>query len=103
MGGAHMNPEREGELEKEISKALQGLPDLAAPPGFLARTMSALEQPAPQRVRTWSDWPMSVKAAFFFMALAAVAAVVMGWSALEPGLFAATYRSLAPAVASLKC
>jgi hypothetical protein len=98
-----MNPELEQELETEIGRALQGLPDLAAPPGLLSRTMAALEQPAPRHLRTWAKWPVSVRIAFFAMALAAVVAVVLGWSAFAPGLFAAACRGLAPAASTVKC
>jgi len=98
-----MNPELEQELEKEIGRALQGLPDLAAPPGLLRRTMSALQKPAPWRVGLWTNWPVSVRIAFFVLALAAVAAAVVGWRAGEPGLMAAAGHGLAPVVSGVKC
>jgi hypothetical protein len=98
-----MKPELEQELETQIGRALQGLPDLAAPPGLLARTMSALEKPAPWFARPWTKWPVSIRVAFFFTALAAVVLAVVGWGAIEPGLFASVARSLAPAVAGVKC
>jgi hypothetical protein len=85
------------ELEKEISKALQGLPDLAAPPGFLTRTMTALEQPAPwYAVRAWTKWPVPVRIAFSVHALAAVAAAVVGWARLSR-VFGCGHPGLAPA------
>jgi hypothetical protein len=96
-----MNLEQEQELE--IGRALQGLPDLAAPPSLLTRTMNALEQPAPWRLWTWTKWPVSVRIAFFVMALAAMAAVVVGWREFEPGLLAAAHRCLAPAASAGKC
>jgi hypothetical protein len=98
-----MKPELEQELETQIGRALQELPDLAAPPGLLARTKSALERPAPWFVRPWTKWPVAVRVAFFAAALAAVAVAVVGWGAVEPGLFAAVGRGLAPAVAGVKC
>jgi hypothetical protein len=98
-----MNPELEQELEREIGQALQGLPDLAAPPGLLARTIRALEQPAPWPVRPLNKWPVSARIAFYVLALAAVVAAVIGWRAGEPGLMAAAWRSLAPAASALKC
>ena len=98
-----MNHDMEQELEREISRALQGLPDLAAPAGLLQRTMRALENPAPWYRRSWNKWPVSVRIAFFVVALAVLAAVVMGWRAFEPGLLAAACRVLAPAVSGVKC
>jgi hypothetical protein len=97
-----MNPKLEQELETQIGRALQGQPDLAAPPGFLTRTMAALEHPAPRHLRTWTKWPVSVRIAFFAVGLAAVAAVVVGWREEEPGLLAAAIRSLTPVAAGAK-
>jgi membrane protein implicated in regulation of membrane protease activity len=98
-----MNPRMEKELETQIGLALQALPDLAAPPGLLARTMSALEQPVPWPARPWAKWPASARIAFFIFALAAVAAAFVAWRALEPGLLAAVSRRLAPAASDVKC
>jgi hypothetical protein len=98
-----MNPQQEQELETEIGRALHGLPDLAAPAGLLTRTMSALQQPASRHVRPWNKWPVSVRIAFFVLALALVAAAVVGWRVGEPGLMAAAYRCLAPAASGVKC
>jgi hypothetical protein len=103
MGVARMNPELEKQLEAEIDRALRGHPDLAAPPGLLARTLSALEQPEPWHVRPWSKWPVAVRVAFLFVTLAAVAVAVMGWRAVEPGLLASAYRFLNPAASGLRC
>src|SRR5580658_10941852 len=103
MGDARMNPELEHELEREMDRIFQGHPDLAAPPGLLARTMNALEQPEPWHVRPWSKWSAAVRAAFLFVTLAAVAVAVMGWRAVEPGLLASAYRFLTPAASGLRC
>jgi len=94
-----MNTEMEKELETEISQALQGLPDLAAPPGFLARTMGALERPAPWQLQPWPRWPLFARFAFLVVALAVLALAVAGWRAFEPGLLARTSHRLAPAAA----
>ncbi len=91
-----MNPELEQELEKEISRAMQGLPNLAAPPGFLARTMTALDRPVPWYARSWAEWPLPVKIGFLVFALVAVAALFLGWRAAEPSLLATATRHLAP-------
>jgi hypothetical protein len=103
MEDREVNPELEQELEREISRALQGLPDLAAPRGFVARTMIALEQPAPWRLRPWAKWPTAIRVAFLFVALAAVVAVVVEWRAVSPTLFAAAYHFLAPVFSGVKC
>ena len=103
MGGKRVNPELEQKLEKEISQALQGLPDLAAPSGFLARTMRALEKPAPWYASSWSQCPLLLRVAFFSMTCGVVAAAVVGWDAIEPGLLAAISHGLAPAVSGVKC
>jgi hypothetical protein len=96
-----MNPEREKELELEISRALHGLPDLAAPPGLLTRTMAALEQPARQQGRLWAKWPLSARIAFLGGGVAAVAAIVVGWGAAEPGLASAASNYTAPLAVGL--
>jgi hypothetical protein len=92
-----MNPE--SELEAEMSRALQGLPDLAAPPGLLARTMGALERPARSRLRPWPEWPLAARAAFMVFALAAVAGAIAELRVLEPGLLAGISHRLAPMAA----
>jgi len=98
-----MNPDMEKKLETEIGGALRGLPDLAAPPGFFTRTMKALEQPAPRHARPWTQWPAPARIAFLTLALAAVAAAVAGWRAVEPGILAVASRRLAPAVSVVEC
>jgi hypothetical protein len=103
MGGGRVNSEHEQKLEKEIGQALRGLPDLAAPPGFLARTMRALEKPAPWYASSWNQWPMSLRLAFFSVTCAVVVVAFMGWDAIEPGLLGAMSHGLAPAVSGVKC
>jgi hypothetical protein len=96
-----MNPEMEKELEIEISRALHGLPDLAAPPGLLRRTMATLEQPAPRPARSWASWPPPVRIAVFVFAIAAVAAAIVSWGAFVPVLAATATHHLAPAAAAV--
>jgi hypothetical protein len=91
-----MNPELERELETEISRALRDLPNLAAPPGFLARTMTALQRPVAWYARSWAEWNLATRIAFLVFALMAVAALFLGWRAVEPGLLATATRHLAP-------
>ncbi len=98
-----MKPELEKELELDISRLLQGLPDLAAPPGLLTRTMTALELPAHGRGWSWTKWPSSVRIAFLGGGLAAVAAIIVGWGAAEPGLASAASHYTAPLAVTLSC
>jgi hypothetical protein len=96
-----MNPELAKQLETEIGRVLQGLPDLTAPPGLLERTMTALEKPAPWHARSWTKWPVRMRIVFLAVALAVVAAAGVGWHTLEPGLLARASRHLAPAIVGL--
>src|SRR5580658_9684453 len=98
-----MNPEMEEGLETEIGRVLRSLPDLAAPPGFLAQTMSALEQPAPRRVMPWAKWTVSGRIAFLVFALSAVAAAFVGLTVVEPGLLAGASRHMAPVAKGVAC
>jgi hypothetical protein len=98
-----MNPELEKELETQISRVLQELPDLAAPRGLLARTMTALEEPAPWHARSWTRWPAPVRIAFLACGLAVAAAIILGWRAAEPDLLATASRHLAPVSGGLLC
>jgi hypothetical protein len=91
-----MNPELEKELETEISRALQGLPNLAAPPGFMARTLAALERPAAWYARSWAEWPLAIRIVSLVFALMAVTAAFLGWRAVEPSLLATATRHFAP-------
>jgi hypothetical protein len=90
-----MNPELERELETETSRAFRDLPNLAAPPGFLARTMAAVQRPVAWYARSWAEWSLPMRSAFLVFALAAVAALFLGWRAVEPGLLAAATQHLA--------
>jgi len=94
-----MNPDMEKELETEMSLALKGLPNLAAPPGLLARTMRALEQPAPWRLKPWTGWALPTRIAFVVIALAAVGGGMAELRVVEPGLLAEASRRLSPVTA----
>jgi predicted small integral membrane protein len=98
-----MKPEMENELEKEIQQVLQGLPDLAAPPDLLARTMNALQQPAPRPRFSWNAWPVPVQIAFLTLALVLVAGLVVEWRAMAPGLLTEICRRLTPVTTSAVC
>jgi hypothetical protein len=97
-----MNPELEKELEAEISSALRGLPELAAPPGLLARTMSAIERSA-VRAGLWNQWPVPLRVGFIVAGFSVLVGAVFGWRAIGPGLFAAAWRDVAPAISSAQC
>ena len=77
----------------------EDLPDLAAPPGFLARTMSTLEKSAPWAERAWMRWPRPVRILALVLAFAVAC---IGWRAAEPGLLAAASRHLAPAASGVE-
>jgi hypothetical protein len=98
-----MNPDLEKELERDISRVLQGLPDLAAPAGLLTRTMTALEQPAHRHGRSWTKWPLSLRIGFLGCGLAGVAAIIVGSGAAEPGLASAASHYTAPLAVTLSC
>jgi hypothetical protein len=82
---------------------LQGLPDLAAPRGFVKRTMEALEQPAAWGLRPWVKWPLPARIAFLIFALAALAGVFAGLRMVEPRLLAEASLRAAPLAAGVTC
>lgn len=98
-----MNPELERELEEQIGRALHGLPDLAAPPTLVTRTMNALQKPAANPALIWNKWPASVRAGFFVLASLMLVAAVIGWRAGAPGLLAAIHPGLAFIMSGVKC
>jgi hypothetical protein len=98
-----MNPELERELEEQIGRALQGLPDLAAPPALFTRTMNALQKPAASPAQAWNRWPVSARIAFFVLASITLVAAVIGWRAGAPGLLAAIHPGLAFMMSGVKC
>jgi hypothetical protein len=85
-----MIPDDDADLEARIDRCLKDLPNLAAPPGLIARTLNALAQPAPSPwyARPWVEWPVAARATVLVLTLAAVAAGVAGWRAVAPGLSA---------------
>lgn len=100
-----MNLDAEKQLETEITKALEGLPDLAAPSDFAARTMTALCSAAPRRFPIWSQWPLPLRIAFIIVAVAAVTGVFAELRLVQPELMTAISRHLhstAAAIAGLE-
>jgi hypothetical protein len=83
-----MNLEFDNQLEAEIDRQLKDLPDLAAPPNLIRRTMSAIECPgAPWYFRPWSAWPAGLRAAFLVVTLGALAGAIPILHELGPRLF----------------
>ena len=60
-----MNPEEEKQLEAEISRLLQDLPELSAPGSLVERTLAAIDQraAAPWHRQPWTAWPAAWRAA----------------------------------------
>ncbi|HUD48782.1 MAG TPA: hypothetical protein VMR33_18255 [Candidatus Baltobacteraceae bacterium] len=99
-----MNPEFDKQLEAEIDRALKDLPDLAAPPNLLPRTLSLIARPAaPWHARPWSAWPVGLRAAYLVVTLGAVAAAIPGWRAVGPRLLAPIVGRLAHWRAGVEC
>ncbi len=85
-----MIPDFDSELEARIDRLLKDLPDLAAPPGLLARTMNALARPAPppRHARPWTAWPAGWRVAFLVLTCGVLGAVFLAWRAAAPELAA---------------
>ena len=83
--------------EQEVGNYLRNLPELAAPPGLISRTMKALEQPAPSpwHARPWITWPAPLRILSLVLSFGALAAMVLPWNTLRPALAAAVRPSLA--------
>jgi hypothetical protein len=97
-----MNSELEKQLEAEVSHAFRGLPDLAAPPGLLERTLGAIQRSA-ARAGLWNQWAMPARIGFIAAGFGALVGAILGWRAVEPGLLAAIWRDMAPAISSAQC
>jgi len=99
-----MKPEFDAQLEAEIDRQLKDLPDLAAPPDLIARTMNAIARPAPPwHVRPWFAWPVGLRVAYFVLALGALAGAIPGWRAVGPGLFGPVVARFAHLRAGVEC
>lgn len=83
-----MNPELDKQLEAETDRRLKALPDLAAPPSLIARTMNAISRPAaPWHARPWSAWPAGLRAAFLVVTIGALGGAIPVLHELGPRLF----------------
>lgn len=99
-----MNPEFDKQLEAEIDRQLKDLPDLAAPPNLMSRTMNVIARPAaPWHARPWSAWPAGLRAAYLVLTLGALAGAFPEWRAVGPGLFGAMTARLAHWRAGVEC
>jgi hypothetical protein len=92
-------------LEAQIDRLLKDLPDLAAPPGLIARTMSALTQPAPARWHScpWQTWPAGWRIAFLVLTSGALAAVFLGGRMSVPAIQSVTFPWLSHWEAAAEC
>jgi hypothetical protein len=75
-----MNPDYEKQLEAEIGRELNGLPELAAPAALVPRVLRTIEQRnrLPWYRRSWQSWPMSLQAASFVMLLTVFGGLCLG-------------------------
>jgi hypothetical protein len=105
MEDASMIPPSDPKWEAQIDRLLKDLPDLAAPPGLVARTMNALAQPVPARwgARPWQAWPAGWRMAFLVLTSCALAVVFTGWRMAVPGVEAAALPWLSRWAADAKC
>lgn len=73
-----MTPE---ELEKIIHRQLRGLPARRAPDTLESRVRSAIEQRAtiPWHHKSWSYWPVAIRASFLVFATGVAGAAVAGF------------------------
>ncbi|HEY3915340.1 MAG TPA: hypothetical protein VGN61_12700 [Verrucomicrobiae bacterium] len=99
-----MNSEFDNQLEAETDRLLEDLPDLAAPPDLISRTLNRIEEPVLSwPSRPWFAWPAGIRIAYVVFALAALTAVMFGWRALEPKLFGAAPARFAQWTSGAAC
>jgi hypothetical protein len=99
-----MNPEFDHQLEAEIDRQLKDLPDLAAPPDLMARTMNVIGRPAaPWYARSWYAWPAGLRAAYLILALGALAGAFYGWRAVGPTVSGMIFARFAHWRPGLEC
>ncbi len=99
-----MNPEFDKQLEAEIDRQLKDLPELAAPPTLISRTMNAIARPAaPWHARPWAMWPAGLRAAYLVVTLGALAGAFLEWRAVAPGLFGSLAARFAHWRAGVEC
>ncbi|HEY3853263.1 MAG TPA: hypothetical protein VGO67_02595 [Verrucomicrobiae bacterium] len=91
-----MNPDFDDpQLESEIDRQLKDLPELIAPRSLVPRTMQLIAQlAAVWQSRSWSTWPMSIRAAFIVVSVALLAATVPGLRAFEQNLLVPMFAKL---------
>ena len=99
-----MSFEYEKQLEAEIHRELQGLPELPAPPTLASRVMAAIEHRAqvPWYRRSWQAWPVPLQAAGMAVLLVFFGALCfVGWRLPQLESVSAISRALGAACSSL--
>lgn len=79
-----MNEVNERELAEQIHRELNQLPNLKAPSSLGPRVLAAIaaRQEVPLWKKSWTDWPIGMKALFLVMGIAALGGLVMAGSAV---------------------
>jgi hypothetical protein len=99
-----MNPELDKQLEAETERLLKDLPDLAAPPDLVLRTINLIVQPpSPWHSRPWFGWPAGFRVAYLLLMAGALAGAFFAWRALGPGLFGAMTARFSRWTADVGC
>ncbi len=94
-----MNSDKDNkQLEQDVQRLLQNLPEFSAPPAILARTMAALDrQPAAQHhIQPWAKWPFSARILFLALGMATMGLAVFELKALMPEMTTSAVHFMAP-------
>lgn len=90
------------QLEKMVHTALRSLPDRRAPAALEARVLAAMERRAliPWWHRSWSYWPLAVRAAFVVFCGAVAGGLVLATLYVQAGVDSTSFQhAVAPALA----
>jgi hypothetical protein len=100
-----MNPEQDPNLERDVQRLLQDLPDFAAPPTLATRTMAALDRPSRRRrrIQPWTHWPLPAQIAFFAMAIAIIGGAAWTLGMFGPGIVATLKQHFSPVTTGFVC
>jgi len=85
-----MNLDYDKQLEREIERELQGLPESPAPHDLILRVMRAIESRAclPWYRQSWQRWPMPLRAVSFVLLLALFGGICFGsWRLMHTEMF----------------
>ena len=93
------------QLEQDVQRLLQDLPEFAAPPAVLSRTMAALDrQPVPRHhIQPWAKWPLSARVLFLALGMATMGLAVFELKALMPEMTTSAIHLTAPLKAGFAC